>query len=536
MSTLLLAGWCLLAGTDGWVTWKGTWQAAGGTLRQTDLTTDGGYAWRTEAAYESCEISVRFRPGAAGDGVRAAGILFGWRDNLHGWYVHFDARHQQVILVRRTAAQEWHELDRHRGVTIALDTWHEGRVNVAGGRVAVWLDGALVAVGRDDGYAGGYCGVRAGQGAIEFEQFAVIGAPVALEPFQMLPDPSDLSLLPRLEAREDFLAVADGGGFFPVLVTLADGRLGAVVRGGAPHIGRAGRLDWISSADGGRTWSPPRVIVDSDWDDRNPAVGVMADGSVVCGYGEARSYNERGEFDRLAGPYVPKFCRSTDGGATWSPAQLIAPEALPDASPYGRILVLPDGTALMPVYSWRDVNGGTRYSSHLVRSTDHGQTWGELTLIQDGFNETSLERLPDGRLVAALRDGAGALSVCDSADGGRTWSPARPVTAPSLHPADLLGLGGETLLMVHGCRLSPKGVIARLSEDGGRTWPDALRAFIAWDADNTDCGYPSAQRLADGTVVVLWYAVGTARTPGAQARCVRFSEADLRAALAEGAR
>lgn len=54
----------------------------------------------------------------------------------------------------------------------------------------------------------------------------------------------DATHAPRLESAERVVAVK-GGGYFPVLIRLQDGTLGAVVRGGAPHIGIEGRLDWI---------------------------------------------------------------------------------------------------------------------------------------------------------------------------------------------------------------------------------------------------------------------------------------------------
>ncbi|MDD1475322.1 hypothetical protein MEO41_29260, partial [Dolichospermum sp. ST_sed4] len=60
--------------------------------------------------------------------------------------------------------------------------------------------------------------------------------------------------VPLLETAERIVAVKNGG-YFPVLIKLKDGTIGAVVRGGAPHIGLKGRLDWIYSGDGGRTWS-----------------------------------------------------------------------------------------------------------------------------------------------------------------------------------------------------------------------------------------------------------------------------------------
>ena len=59
----------------------------------------------------------------------------------------------------------------------------------------------------------------------------------------------------------------NGGGYFPVLIRLHDGKLMAVLRGGAPHIGVKGRLDVITSTDDGKTWSAPRTAIDGPEDD-----------------------------------------------------------------------------------------------------------------------------------------------------------------------------------------------------------------------------------------------------------------------------
>ncbi|MFH1919617.1 MAG: hypothetical protein ABIP48_07035 [Planctomycetota bacterium] len=66
------------------------------------------------------------------------------------------------------------------------------------------------------------------------------------------------------------------------------------------------------------------------------------------------------------------------------------------------------------------------------------------------------------------------------------------------------------------------------SEDGGTTWGFDKRVFLAWKALNSDCGYPSAVQLEDGTIVTLYYAVGTTDLKGWQCRCVRFTEQQLR--------
>src|SRR5258708_37432895 len=86
------------------------------------------------------------------------------------------------------------------------------------------------------------------------------------------------------------ILVVEGGGYFPVLVGLRDGSLLAVFRGGAPHIGRGGRLDLASSIDQGQTWSAPRTAVDGPEDDRNPELGQLKDGTVALAFATLSGY------------------------------------------------------------------------------------------------------------------------------------------------------------------------------------------------------------------------------------------------------
>jgi hypothetical protein len=91
------------------------------------------------------------------------------------------------------------------------------------------------------------------------------------------------------------------GGYFPVLAVLPDGSLVAVLRMGAGHVGLEGRLDCVRSLDGGYTWTEPQVLVNSAWDDRNPALGVAAEGTLVLAYHVQRNYDEKGRYSRLGG-------------------------------------------------------------------------------------------------------------------------------------------------------------------------------------------------------------------------------------------
>jgi sialidase-1 len=323
--------------------------------------------------------------------------------------------------------------------------------------------------------------------------------------------------------------VVEGGGYFPVMTRLNDGRLAAVFRAGAPHIGRAGRLDWITSSDSGKTWSKPQVLAESPDDDRNPAFGQLRDGTLILGYCILSGYDGAGtalsknRAERIFdGVYT---IRSKDGGKSWSrPVKHTSTSLPPGAasgtraavSPYGKIVQLRDGTALMAVYYEVTLpDGSQEFQSWVYRSKDSGETWNDPTLIQADGNETALAVLSNGSVVAAVRTSrAGFLQVTRSDDGGRTWGHASAVTKTSEHPADLIQLRDGRLLMTFGERNPPRGVHAVISSNGGVSWSPSEHIVLTADAPNIDCGYPSSIELERGRIATLYYQVDDlARAP-----------------------
>lgn len=255
------------------------------------------------------------------------------------------------------------------------------------------------------------------------------------------------SILIGRQVAVERVDVVHGGGYFPVLVRLDNGELGAALRGGDTHVGSKGRLDWVRSTDQGHTWtiSP---LADAPMDDRNPAVGQLRDGTLLVTYIIDRSYGPGGE--RLKelhrdGLYT---VRSHDRGRTWDPPVKSPVDPVHGASPYGKMVQLADGTVLLAVYYERGP-GLNHETSYLYRSRDGGKTWGDPTLIADHFNETGLALLPDGKLLAVARSHHGGyLAITTSSDQGRTWSPLRPITADREHPADVVLLRDGRLLPV----------------------------------------------------------------------------------------
>ncbi len=340
----------------------------------------------------------------------------------------------------------------------------------------------------------------------------------------------------------DRIIALQGGGFFPVLVRLNPDRLAAVVRGGDAHLGIKGRLDWIESGDGGRTWTAPKVLVDSQYDDRNPALGRMPNGTIVVAYAECYGYNEQGQWDPALERFSLFYILSKDEGKTWSQKRELFTgpiAAQGNSSVFGRIIVLKDGTALLTVYGQRDPGYSGPVSipqdagsiiNGVIRSHDNGESWGDFSLISArGHSETGLLELEDGSLIAVMRNelAGHSMDLAMSSDHGHSWTQAIPLTKPMQHPADLLSLPSGSLLLVYGNRMKPFGVQGILSHDGGKTWDSDHPVSLGWNSLNTDCGYPSLALLEDGTIVCMYYSVGTEELPSEQAIVVRFKEQDL---------
>jgi hypothetical protein len=313
-----------------------------------------------------------------------------------------------------------------------------------------------------------------------------------------------------------------GQGYFPVIVSLGGENLVVVHRAGAGHMGLAGRLDVIRSEDGGKTWSAPSTVADSERDDRNPALGVAPDGTLVIAYHWQGCYDAAGVWDPSLDRVDTRVVYSRDGGRTWTDDALIDYTAVNSASPFGKIHTI-DGVMHMMIYTGPTFGatdatlrvGAAATPTYILRSTDAGRTWGDPTLVALGLNEADMAVLPDGAWLFAARSeqqGEQAIYACRSEDRGRFWTLLGRVTEAAEHPPDLTLLGNGWVLLTFGHRHAPYGVQGMISKDGGRTW-EARRLVYDDALPGGDIGYPSTARLADGRLVTAYYTAGTKEKP-----------------------
>lgn len=322
--------------------------------------------------------------------------------------------------------------------------------------------------------------------------------------------------------------IAENGGYFPVVTRMKDGRIAAILRGGGSHIDVRGRLDIVFSSDEGETWSPPQIVVDGPNDDRNPAFGVAADGTLVLAYLVAYGYpankseaelREMGpdNFLRGSGIYI---IRSHDHGMTWDAPTMVNIFRGSYPSPYGKILTLDDGSMLMTLYTTDNFfgvpmprPGAQGQYAYTLRSFDHGKTWGQISLLGAGFDETALLQVRSKEIIAVMRSNPGAaestteaaLFLTRSSDYAKTWSSPERLTKEQEIPADLIELSDGRIILTHGQRNYPMGVQALVSSDGGRTFNLTDRLALAWFANNRDTGYPSSLVRKDGKILTLYY-------------------------------
>jgi len=298
---------------------------------------------------------------------------------------------------------------------------------------------------------------------------------------------------------------------FPDIVRLADGRLLATWREGPGHVDSDGRIRVTDSADDGLTWSEPRTAADGPFDDRDPKLAVLADGTVLLSFFVLEWATRPRHTSH--GTHV---CRSTDGGLTWSEPAPIGD--LRWAVSHGAAAQLPDGDVLLPLYG--RPNREVRERAVIVRSTDNGLTWAtdeavELTADETDLQEPTLTVLGD-EVVALIRTTAGHAYLARSSDGGRKWSVPQPTDMPASSHHALLLSSGE-VLVTYG-DLSPRfsehrDTVGRLVTRPDGTW-DGYPDIHLYDSGHPDQANPSSAEVAPGRFLTLGFDVPKATVIG----------------------
>jgi len=315
---------------------------------------------------------------------------------------------------------------------------------------------------------------------------------------------------------------------WPTVARRKNGELIVTWSGGrAGHVCPFGRVEMMTSLDDGKTWTWPRVLLDSDIDDRDSGVMETAKGTLVVTTFTSLAYvkdsyfgSERGRYkddpawiaaharipdDAQRKALLGEFAiRSTDGGRSWS-----KPIATIVNSPHGPIQ-LSDGRLL---YAGKQLWSDEKKIG-VAESDDDGKSWRWLAEIPTRpgdtftgkYHELHAVEASDGRIIAQIRNhnetDSGETLQTESSDGGKSWSVPHSIGVWGL-PSFLTRLQDDRLLMTYGYRRKPFGNQARISEDNGKRWSEPIT--ISGDGAWGDLGYPSTVQLGNGSLLTIWY-------------------------------
>lgn len=335
---------------------------------------------------------------------------------------------------------------------------------------------------------------------------------------------------------------------FPALVQLSDGTLLLTCRVGTSKDSVDETIELYRSSDDGATWSPPtKPFAEARVNDKrssfklcylteiNPnhliAASMWLDRETYLG---KPLFNPETEGCLPMGIFLAD---SHDKGVTWSAWRFVElPEELGPPSLTNPLIKLPDGRLVMNIETNKHFYDDSKWYQRVVclHSSDLGQTWGEP--INAGYDPSGrifnwdqrAGMTADGTLVTFSwtydTETQKYLNIHRriSQDGGLTWSEAEDIgmTDQAAHPA-ILPDGRIVLAWVD--RFQSQSIRARVAANAEAAFDPTSEVLIyAHQANektqNDDTGalleemslwsfgLPYAEVLADGDVMVLYYA------------------------------
>jgi len=253
-------------------------------------------------------------------------------------------------------------------------------------------------------------------------------------------------------------------------------------------------LYYMKSTDGGATWTPAKRLTWTSGNSWNPAIVVDASGKLYLVWRDSTP-----GFD-----YEIYFKKSTDGGGTWTPSKRLTWTS--GLSSYPNIAIDSVGNLHLV---WTD-NAPGNDELYYKKSTDEGASWSKMKRITwtPGYsNYPAIVAEPSNYIHTIWEDdspGNNQLYYKKSTDEGASWSKMKRITWTSNHsfwPVAAVDSSGN-LHVIWGEKLSD-GVelYHKKSTDSGATWTTNKR--ITWTSGR--CYYPAITVDSSDHLYVVWY-------------------------------
>ena len=285
------------------------------------------------------------------------------------------------------------------------------------------------------------------------------------------------------------------------------------------------------STDGGRTWSPSRVILDMGDDPKwnhdgvgDPAVLVDRETgriwvAATWSHGN-RSWNGSGPGMTPEETGQLMLTHSDDDGLTWSEPVNITEQVKDPKWRFvlqgpGRGITMQDGTLVFAAQyrSAPDGPHGGKPFSTILWSKDRGERWHLGTGVKVDTTEAQVVELDDGVLMINCRDNRrGARSIYTTRDLGQTWQVhptsrsalVEPVCMASLLRVDHDALGRLLLFSNPATTEGRFDMTLKVSRDDGASWPASM--WTLYD-QRKGFGYSCLTRIDADHVGVLYEGV-----------------------------
>jgi hypothetical protein len=268
----------------------------------------------------------------------------------------------------------------------------------------------------------------------------------------------------------------------------------------------------VRSRDGGRTWEHPVPIYAEPGWNCGPISGikVLSDGTVLAVVGKLqRTTSAETTYGLEMSRTATFITRSTDHGETWGELESIDGFWPFFTEMYGTNdpLVLADGRLLFCIQGTREINGHG-WEAAVTTTADGGKTFARPVIIATDpaidFNDTALARLDDGRILALIRSEQSPFHAYQS------YSADDGASWSSPHPAGFLGgtpclyrLRSGTLVCFYRDREPERPGVSCVVSDDD----GADWRFIGqiYAAPDWFCGYPAVAQLSDETFLCIYF-------------------------------